>query len=351
VLKTSRDQNYQPGDLSAFPVALDNRGTTYEARNNAETALAAPIGWRNDTVFLIDGSGFPEENGVIRIDDELAHYQVRIKNQLTDVTRGLMGTVPTRHEAGARLIAPAVADMHNVVRDILIRAEQKIGMPNDEANESLEGTLWARVNFLKKKWFTPKARFYSHNNVGYGPLGVQFYDFSIGEPVRWFWDFGDGQVSNEKNPFHRYEEPGVYDVSLTIFTLTNRNLQSATGQGVSVVQKMGYVRVLEKSEISEVLFYGKQLLEDGSEIVSLTAKPPMTVRFYDQTPGNITTRIWNFGDGTTKIVEDPNQYIVEHTYNRAGIFVPNLAVSNGQQNFKRDLGVQIRVSLTSGVLV
>lgn len=349
MLKTSRDPDYQPGDLSAFPVALDDKGTTYEARNNAETTLAAPIGWRNDTVFLTDGRGFPEDNGIIRIDDELAHYETRSKNQLVNVTRGLMGTVPTRHEAGARLIAPAVADMHNAVRDILLRSEQKIGMPNDEANGDLEATLWARVNFLKKKWFTPKARFYCHNNVGYAPLGVQFYDFSIGEPVRWFWDFGDGQVSNEQNPFHRYEEPGTYDVSLTIFTLTNQNLQSSTGQGVSVVQKNGYVRVLEKSEIIEVLFYGKQLMEDGSEIPALTGKPPLTVRFYDQTRGNVTTRIWNFGDGTTEIVEDPNQYVIEHTYDREGTFIPNLAVSNGQENFKRDLGVQVRVSLSAGV--
>ena len=349
MLKTSRDPNYQPGDLSGFPLALDDRGTTYEARNNAETTLAAPVGWRNDTVFLTDGSGFPERNGIIRIDDELAHYETRIKNQLVKVTRGLMGTVPTRHEAGARLIAPAVADMHNAVRDILLKAEKKIGMPTDEANADLEGTLYARVNFLKKKWFTPRARFYSHNNTGYGPLGVQFYDFSIGEPVRWFWDFGDGQVSNEQNPFHQYEEPGLYDVSLTIFTLTNQNLQSSNGQGVSVVQKNKYVHVLEKSEIVEVLFYGKQLLADGSEIAALTARPPMTVRFYDQTRGNVTTRIWNFGDGTTQIVEDPNQYTVEHTYIREGSFVPNLAVSNGQENFKRDLGVQVRVSLSSGV--
>lgn len=346
MFKTSRDQDYQPGDLSAFPVALDDRRTTYEARNNAETTLAAPIGWRNDTVFLTDGRSFPETNGFIRINEELAFYETRLGNQLTGVTRGLMDSIPTRHEAGGRVIAPAVADMHNAVRDIILKAEQKIGMPNDEASGDLEGTLWSRVNFLKKKWFTPKARFYSHNNVGYGPLGVQFYDFSIGEPVRWFWDFGDGEVSNEQNPFHVYSDPGVYDVSLTIFTLNNQNLQATRGQGVSVVQKIGYVRVLDNSEIIEVLFYARQVIDD-SEIASLTDKPPLRVRFYDQTRGNVTTRIWNFGDGVTQIVEDPNQYIVEHIYERIGHFTPSLAVSNGVQNYRRNLDTQVRVSLVS----
>jgi hypothetical protein len=237
--------------------------------------------------------------------------------------------------------------MHNAVRDILLKAERKIGMPRDEADKNLEGTLWARVNFLKRKWFTPKARFYSHNNVGYGPLGVQFYDFSIGEPARWFWDFGDGEVSNEQNPFHVYSEPGVYDVSLTIFTLNNQNLQSVRGQGVSVVQKNRYVQVLDSIGIFEVLFYARQVLDDGSELASLAGRPPLTVRFYDQTRGGVTTRIWNFGDGVTQIVEDPNQYVIEHTYDRTGFFTPSLAVSNGVENYRRNLDLQVRISLTS----
>jgi PKD repeat protein len=31
-----------------------------------------------------------------------------------------------------------------------------------------------------------------------------------------FWRFGDGQVSNEKNPYHKYEEQGNYTVTLTV---------------------------------------------------------------------------------------------------------------------------------------
>jgi len=35
----------------------------------------------------------------------------------------------------------------------------------------------------------------------------------------WEWDFGDGQISNEKNPTHTYEKPGKYDISLTMYGL------------------------------------------------------------------------------------------------------------------------------------
>ncbi|MEO1655008.1 MAG: PKD domain-containing protein, partial [Bacteroidota bacterium] len=33
---------------------------------------------------------------------------------------------------------------------------------------------------------------------------------------RWEWDFGDGQLSNERDPQHSYQNPGVYPVSLTV---------------------------------------------------------------------------------------------------------------------------------------
>ena len=37
-----------------------------------------------------------------------------------------------------------------------------------------------------------------------------------GEIVSYLWDFGDGTTSDEPNPSHQYEEPGTYDVTLTV---------------------------------------------------------------------------------------------------------------------------------------
>ncbi|MEM2878176.1 MAG: glycoside hydrolase family 2 TIM barrel-domain containing protein [Candidatus Hadarchaeales archaeon] len=48
---------------------------------------------------------------------------------------------------------------------------------------------------------------------------VQFTDLSTdpdGTIVRWYWDFGDGTTSNERNPLHLYEKDGIYDVTLTV---------------------------------------------------------------------------------------------------------------------------------------
>jgi PKD repeat protein len=49
-------------------------------------------------------------------------------------------------------------------------------------------------------------------------LTIQFRDSSIGQPVSWAWDFGDGNTSTERNPQHTYiglEQPAEYTVMLT----------------------------------------------------------------------------------------------------------------------------------------
>lgn len=43
-----------------------------------------------------------------------------------------------------------------------------------------------------------------------------FFDQSQGNISQWFWDFGDGGVSNQASPFHIYAESGTYNVSLTV---------------------------------------------------------------------------------------------------------------------------------------
>jgi PKD repeat protein len=45
---------------------------------------------------------------------------------------------------------------------------------------------------------------------------VMFNDTSIGGPVSWYWQFGDGSVSTDQNPTHVYLTPGSYTVSLRV---------------------------------------------------------------------------------------------------------------------------------------
>lgn len=53
--------------------------------------------------------------------------------------------------------------------------------------------------------------------TGSAPLTVEFTDQTVGGPVSWFWQFGDGTVSTAQNPEHMYSNPGVYTVSLRAY--------------------------------------------------------------------------------------------------------------------------------------
>lgn len=44
---------------------------------------------------------------------------------------------------------------------------------------------------------------------------VQFQDLTVGKAILYNWDFGDGQTSSEKNPIHKYQEKGTYNVILS----------------------------------------------------------------------------------------------------------------------------------------
>jgi hypothetical protein len=48
------------------------------------------------------------------------------------------------------------------------------------------------------------------------PLNVRFTDLSYFSPENWHWDFDDGMTSDTSHPIHRYEEPGLYHVCLTV---------------------------------------------------------------------------------------------------------------------------------------
>jgi len=62
----------------------------------------------------------------------------------------------------------------------------------------------------------PVAGFSAFPTYGKPPLKVQFTDKSTGSPTAWFWNFGDGTYSREKNPIHTYSKAGEYTVALTV---------------------------------------------------------------------------------------------------------------------------------------
>jgi PKD repeat protein len=145
------------------------------------------------------------------------------------------------------------------------------------------------------------AEFSGTPTSGCAPLTVDFTDESTGDITTWDWDFGDGSPhSGEQNPSHQYAAGGDYTVTLTI-----------TGAcGSDSETKTNYIQV---DEAPTAEFYGSPL----------SGNAPLTVNFYDQSTGDVTSWDWDFGDGTPHS-GDQNPV---HEYTAAGLYTVSLTVT------------------------
>ena len=62
----------------------------------------------------------------------------------------------------------------------------------------------------------PEALFSYTPPSGSPPWIAYFTDKSQFDPTSWFWSFGDGSTSTDRNPTHVYNSPGGYNVTLTV---------------------------------------------------------------------------------------------------------------------------------------
>ena len=146
------------------------------------------------------------------------------------------------------------------------------------------------------------ADFKASTQSGKVPLDVQFNDNSAGNIISWLWNFGDGGTSTVKNPLHIYETTGKFTVTLTVTDAI---------KGDTTI-KQNYIYVYDDKPIA------------AFSAVPLSGVAPLEVRFTNNSTGNITSWLWNFGDGGTSTVQNPI-----HTYDSSGSFTVTLTVSDG----------------------
>lgn len=148
------------------------------------------------------------------------------------------------------------------------------------------------------------ANFTSNPSSGCSPLIVGFTDQSAGVPVQWRWDLGNGAVSNLQNPSTTYFSPGTYTVKLVIYN---------AGGNADSITKIQYITVY------------------ANPVVNFSANPlsdciPFPVQLTDQSSagsGTISSRQWDFGDGTLSSENNPS-----YTYTTSGAFNVSLRITN-----------------------
>ena len=83
------------------------------------------------------------------------------------------------------------------------------------ANAGGEDTQ-TKTDYIVVSDVPPAADFTASATTGTPPLTVSFADLSSGNPTYWYWEFGDGSVSDVQDPVHSYQSVGTYTVSLTV---------------------------------------------------------------------------------------------------------------------------------------
>ncbi|MGV8110124.1 PKD domain-containing protein [Methanospirillum sp.] len=149
---------------------------------------------------------------------------------------------------------------------------------------------------------TLQAEFTTNNTSGDVPHKVSFTDESSGIINGWSWQFGDGANSTEQNPTHIYTKPGTYDITLAV-----------TGpDGTKQVKKEGLV----------VATYTPIPIRAAFSSLPISGEAPLTVAFSDKSVGDMSSWVWDFGDGSISEEQNP-----VHIYSKPGIYTVSLLVS------------------------
>ncbi len=141
----------------------------------------------------------------------------------------------------------------------------------------------------------PFPAFSSSTSSGCAPLEIDFFDQSGGQVDLWQWSFpgGNPSSSNTANPKVRYDNPGVYPVTLTVFNGADSNVRIETS----------YVEVLGAPDINI------QSQVNGNQVT------------FTSSDENQEGYIWLFGDGNRSSEVSPT-----HTYFYSGEYEVTLEV-------------------------
>ncbi len=139
-------------------------------------------------------------------------------------------------------------------------------------------------------------------------LTVNFTDLSSNSPTAWLWNFGDGGTSTQQNPVYTYLNEGLYTVTLT----------ATNGDGNGTMVKSNYITVKPLPPPPTPVPFANFL---ATPLVLILGQ---SVQFTDDSLNTPTSWLWNFGDGNTSTLQNPN-----HIYAAAGNYTVTLIATNG----------------------
>ncbi|MDI6698984.1 MAG: PKD domain-containing protein [Candidatus Saccharicenans sp.] len=153
-----------------------------------------------------------------------------------------------------------------------------------------------------------KADFFFHPFLPSPGQEIYFINASTGDAEKYFWNFGDGQISFEKNPAHNYINSSLYYVTLCV---SNGSLMSQATRAV-LIKKSSDLQSSASEELKADFVFDPERPETG-----------VPVRFYDKSTGNPLKRKWQFGYFGISLLQNPIR-----TFFSKGKYAVTLTVEN-----------------------
>ncbi len=148
----------------------------------------------------------------------------------------------------------------------------------------------------------------------------RFVDQSLGDVIKWHWDFGDGSMSEQKNPLHIFSKD-LDSVIVCLDITTSDSCQSGFCTYL-VIRDPGY----PPPPNCQAYWAAYPYHPNDSLGIKFSDLPVMALgyhySFLDLSKGNIVQWNWDFGDGVTS--SDPNP---RHAYQKSGRYTVCLEIT------------------------
>lgn len=247
-----------------YPNILDTDTNLFSVKDSLRIPLLKDYNPKDKIIYgnaTTDEMSFFPTSGIITLTDQCSDLDERgisffygLKDDATQTFLDieLLSGFPDVKKLGkvTNITLNVVAEHHNNIKDALIEIEKFTGVRNDKVNIPKNGSIEARINYLRKIALKPKAWFQADIREGIIPLKVTFTDLSFrlatdnaNNKVKTIWNFGDGDIrtfeylndsketTNTNQTIEKiYETPGNYTVSFKIINkfgedeLTFKNL-------------------------------------------------------------------------------------------------------------------------------
>jgi hypothetical protein len=193
---------------SKFPNSIDDASSLYPpadafSAKPLETITTMPV-YASDTTISVEstGVGFPDEYGILSIDDELIVYTGKTATQFTGCQRGAFGTVAAQHTSGVTVRANMVSAYIKALQEAVVAIEQDLGTASSRNYVRKDGA----VTMTGQKSFVDGAEFGSGNKAATGLLRLP----NTGA-VKWRKADGSGDLGLALNANDRLVADAIID--------------------------------------------------------------------------------------------------------------------------------------------